>query len=44
MLLSTQDKDGNFALYFAEPKTKKGAVVNPNQRPSKPNPDTETNK
>lgn len=38
MLLSTEDKDGNFGLYFAEPKTKKGAVVNSNQRPNKPNP------
>ena len=38
ILLSTQDKGGNFALYFAEPKTKKGAVVNPNQRPNKPDP------
>ena len=44
MLLSTQDKGGLFGLYFAEPKTKKGDVVNPNQRPNKPNPDTETNK
>lgn len=42
MLLSTKDKGGNFALYFAEPKTKKGAVVNPNQRPNKPNPNIET--
>jgi hypothetical protein len=38
MLLSTEDQQTNFALYFAEPKTKKGAVVNPNQRPNKPNP------
>jgi len=38
MLLSTEDKETNFALYFAEPKTNKGAVVNPNQRPNKPNP------
>ena len=38
MLLSTEDKDGNFGLYFSEPKTKKGAVVNSNQRPNKPNP------
>lgn len=38
MLLATEDKDGYFGLYFAEPKTKKGAVVNPNQRPNKPNP------
>lgn len=37
MLLSTKDEGGNFALYFAEPKTKKGGVVNPNQRPNKPN-------
>ena len=38
MLLSTEDQEVHFALYFAEPKTKKGAVVNPNQRPNKPNP------
>jgi hypothetical protein len=38
MLLNTQDKGGNFILYFAEPKTKKGAVVNPNQRSNKPDP------
>ena len=31
MLLSTEDKETNFALYFAEPKTNKGAVVNSNQ-------------
>ena len=37
MLLSTEDKDGNFCLYFAEPTTKKGGVVNPNQRPNNPN-------
>jgi hypothetical protein len=37
MLLSTEDKETNFALYFAEPKTNKGAVVNPNQRPNNPN-------
>jgi len=37
MLLSTEDKETNFALYFAEPKTKKGGV-NTNQRPNKPNP------
>jgi hypothetical protein len=38
MLLSTEDQEVHFALYFAEPKTKKGAVVSPNQRPNKPNP------
>ncbi len=38
MLLSTQDRDIHFALYFAEPKTNKGGIVNPNQRPNKPNP------
>ena len=38
MLLSTQDQDVHFALYFAEPKTNKGGIVNPNQRPNKPNP------
>ena len=38
MLLSTQDSEVTFDLYFAEPKTKKGSVVNPNQRPNKPNP------
>jgi hypothetical protein len=38
MLLSTEDEEIHFALYFAEPKTKKGAVVNSNQRPNKPNP------
>ena len=37
MLLSTEDKDGNFCLYFAEPTTKKGGVANPNQRPNNPN-------
>lgn len=41
MLLSTEDKEVSFALYFAEPKTKKGAVVNPNQRPNKPNPNAQ---
>ena len=44
MLLSTQDKETHFGLYFAEPKTKKGAVVDPNQRPNKPNPNIETKK
>ena len=38
MILSTQDSEVTFDLYFAEPKTKKGSVVNPNQRPNKPNP------
>jgi hypothetical protein len=38
MLLSTKDSEVTFDLYFAEPKTRKGAVVNPNQRPNKPNP------
>ena len=37
MLLSTEDKETTFALYFAEPTTKKGAVTNPNQRPNTPN-------
>jgi len=35
MLLSSKDKDGNFALYFAEPRTRKGGVVNPKQRQHK---------
>lgn len=37
MSLAYKDLDALFGLYFAEPKTKKGAVVNPNQRPNKPN-------
>ena len=37
MSLAYKDLDALFGLYFAEPKTKKGAVVNPNQRPNTPN-------
>ena len=35
MLLSFQNTDVAFAMYFAEPRTRKGAVVNPKQRPHK---------
>jgi len=36
MALLFKEQEVTFVLYFAEPKTKKGAVVNPNQRPNKP--------
>ena len=36
MLLKFEDQETSFVLYFAEPTTKKGAVINPNQKPNKP--------
>jgi len=33
-----KDDDVFYSMYFAEPKTAKGAVVNPNQRPNAPRP------
>jgi hypothetical protein len=44
ILLHAEDQETNFGLWFAEPKTKKGAVVNKDQRPNRPNPNAETEK
>ncbi len=38
MQLLFGDKNDYYAMYFREPKTKKGGVVNPNQRPNNKKP------
>lgn len=38
MLFSFKDGETGYYMYFAEPKTAKGGIKNPNQRPNAPNP------